>query len=149
MGDPKKQRPLNILFVCVGNSCRSQMAEALANQLGNGRVKAWSAGSSPLGRIVPETFDVLEEKGISLEGHWSKSLRDVPVDEMDLVVGMGCEVSCPVPVGFRGRVIEWNIPDPFGRGLESFRGVRDVIERQVRALLNDLEQSAGAEGNRE
>ena len=138
MASESEKRPLNVLFVCVGNSCRSQMAEALANHLGQGRVKAWSAGSSPLGRIVPETFEVLVEKGISLEGHSSKSLRDVPVGEMDVVVGMGCEVVCPVPAGFKGRVIEWNITDPYGRGLESFRGVRDLIDRQVRALLDDL-----------
>jgi len=90
MDNPQGPRPLNILFVCVGNSCRSQMAEALANRLGNGRVRAWSAGSSPLGRIVPETLEVLEEKGIAADGLWSKSLRDVPVDDMDIVVGMGC-----------------------------------------------------------
>jgi len=146
MGNPQGQRPLSILFVCVGNSCRSQMAEALANHLGNGRVRVWSAGSSPLGRIVPETFDVLEEKGISLEGHWSKGLKDVPVDEMDVVVGMGCEVVCPVPVGFKGRVIEWNIPDPYGRGLEAFRGVRELVARQVAALLEDLARSRKADG---
>ena len=149
MASGEGKRPLNVLFVCVGNSCRSQMAEALAMHLGEGRVKAWSAGSSPLGRIVPETFDVLEEKGISLDGHSSKSLRDVPVGEMDVVVGMGCEVVCPVPAGFKGRVIEWNIPDPYGCGLESFRGVRDLIERQVRALVEDLarsEEHTGDEG---
>ena len=143
MASTDEKRPLNVLFVCVGNSCRSQMAEALANHHGNGRVKAWSAGSSPLGRIVPETFDALEEKGISLEGHWSKGLDDVPVEEMDVVVGMGCEVVCPVPVGFKGRVIEWNIPDPYGRGMDHFRSVRDLIERQVIALLNDMDRSAG------
>ena len=149
MASGEGERPLSVLFVCVGNSCRSQMAEALALHLGEGRVKAWSAGSSPLGRIVPETFDVLEENGISLDGHSSKSLRDVPVGEMDVVVGMGCEVVCPVPVGFKGRVIEWNIPDPYGRGLESFRGVRDLIERQVRSLLNDLTRSEEGQKNDE
>jgi protein-tyrosine-phosphatase len=118
------------------------MAEALAKHHGGGRVEAWSAGSSPLGRIVPETLDILEEKGISLDGHWSKGLKDVPVNDMDVVVGMGCEVVCPVPAGFKGRVIEWNIPDPYGRGMDSFRGVRDLIERQVLSLLDDLGQSA-------
>ena len=57
---------------------------------------------------------------------------------MDVVVNMGCEVECPVPEGFKGRVVEWNIPDPFGRGMESFRNVRDMIERQVLELLADL-----------
>ncbi|MFB3922903.1 MAG: arsenate reductase ArsC [Terriglobia bacterium] len=136
---------MNLLFVCVGNSCRSQMAEALANHHGQGRIRAWSAGSHPLGEIVPLTYDVLKEKGISLEGHWSKGLREVPVAEMDIVVGMGCEVACPVPVGFKGRVIEWNVPDPFGREIGFFRDVRDRIERQVVALLDDLLLSAGDE----
>ncbi len=143
MAGVSEKRPLNVLFVCVGNSCRSQMAEALANHNGNGRVKAWSAGSSPLGWITQETYDVLEEKGISLEGHWSKGLKDVPVETMDVIIGMGCEVVCPVPAGFKGRVIEWNIPDPYGRGLDGFRSVRDLIQRQVIALLNDLDLSAG------
>ncbi len=137
-----KPRPLSVLFVCVGNSCRSQMAEALANHYGNGRVRAWSAGSRPLGEIIPQTYEVMQEKGISLEGHSSKGLKDVPVDEMEVVVGMGCEVACPVPVGFKGRVIEWNIPDPYGRELPFFRSVRDSIERQVLALLDDLHRSA-------
>jgi hypothetical protein len=58
-----------------------------------------------------------------------------------VVVGMGCEVACPVPVGFKGRVIEWNIPDPFNRGMDFFRGVRDLIARQVQALLDEMLES--------
>ncbi len=139
----------NVLFVCLGNSCRSQMAEALANHLGGARIRAWSAGSHPLGIILPETHAVLNEKGILLDGHWSKGLRDVPVAEMDIVVGMGCEVECPVPPDFKGRVIEWNIPDPYGRGLDYFRSVRDLIGRQVQALLDDLDhQRSGDAGPR-
>jgi protein-tyrosine-phosphatase len=114
------------------------MAEALSNHLGNGKVRAYSAGSNPLGAILPQTCEVMQEKGISLDSHWSKGLDDVPVSEMDVVVGMGCEVVCPVPTGFRGRVIEWNIPDPVFRDLEFFRSVRDLIERRVIALLDDL-----------
>jgi len=121
------------------------MAEALANHLGKERVRAFSAGSHPLGLILPETHEVLREKGISLDGHWSKGLDEVPVAQMDVVVGMGCEVQCPVPVGFKGRVLEWNIPDPYAKDLEFFRSVRDLIERQVGALLSDLAtQAAGA-----
>jgi arsenate reductase len=141
MKEASRSEPLKILFVCVGNSCRSQMAEAYAKKLGGERVKAWSAGSAPYGEIVPETATVLAEKGISLDGHWSKHLKDVPVAEMNVVVGMGCEVACPVPAGFKGRVIEWNIPDPFNRDLDFFRGVRDLIARQVRALLGDMSES--------
>jgi arsenate reductase (thioredoxin) len=145
MGNRSSTKPLKILFVCVGNSCRSQMAEAYAKKLGGDRVLAWSAGSHPYGEIVPETATVLAEKDIALEGHWSKSLEDVPVEEMDAVVGMGCEVVCPVPAGFKGRVIEWNIPDPFGHELAYFRSVRDLIARQVENLLEELfEQSEDA-----
>jgi arsenate reductase (thioredoxin) len=115
------------------------MAEALANRLGKERVRAWSAGSHPLGMILPGTYEVMEEEGFSLEGQWSKGLKDVPVADMDVVVGMGCEVSCPVPAGFRGRVVEWNIPDPYAHDLEYYRAVRDMIERHVQALLSELE----------
>ena len=135
---PSGDHPVKILFVCVGNACRSQMAEAWANHFGKGRVQAFSAGSHPFGSIVKDTYTVMSEKGISLEGQWSKGLRDVAVAEMDVVVGMGCEVECPVPVGFKGRVVDWNIPDPYARGIETFRNVRDMIERQVLALLADL-----------
>lgn len=138
MNAPTTPGPLKILFVCVGNACRSQMAEAYAKKLGGERVKVWSAGSAPYGEIVPETATVLAEKGISLEGHWSKHLKDVPVVEMNVVVGMGCEVACPVPAGFKGRVIEWNIPDPFNRNMDFFRGVRDLIARQVQALMDEM-----------
>jgi arsenate reductase len=131
-------RPLKILFVCIGNSCRSQMAEAWANHFGNGKVQAFSAGSHPLGEITAKTYDAMREKGFSLEGQWSKGLREVSVPEMDVVVGMGCEVACPVPAGFKGRVVEWDVPDPYGQDMDTFRDVRDVIERQVLALLADL-----------
>jgi arsenate reductase len=115
------------------------MAEAFASRLGAGRVRAWSAGSAPLGRILPETHEVLSEKGISLDGHRSKGVAEVPMADMDAVVSMGCEVTCPVPVGFKGRIVEWDIPDPYGQDLEYFRRVRDMIERQVTALLEELE----------
>lgn len=142
----RAKTPLKVLFVCVGNSCRSQMAEAFANKHGEGRVRAWSAGSAPLGHITPKTYDVMREKGIGMEEQWSKGLRDVPVKEMDAVVGMGCEVSCPVPVGFKGQVIEWSIPDPYGLAIEDFREVRDLIERQVMALLGEFETKRSTSG---
>ncbi|HEV2424350.1 MAG TPA: hypothetical protein VGZ29_05945 [Terriglobia bacterium] len=130
-----------VLFLCVGNSCRSQMAEAFLNHLGRERVRAWSAGSAPLGWIAAETYTVMQEKGLTLEGHWSKSLGEVPVAEVDVVVGMGCEVACPVPAGFKGRVIEWNIPDPFLGDLDRYRSVRDLIESHVSALLSEIQKA--------
>ena len=130
--------PLNVLFVCVGNSCRSQMAEAFLHQLGGDEFRGWSAGSSPLGRIVPGTLVVMQEKGVSLEGQWSKGLKDVPLHAVDVIVTLGCEVSCPVPPGFAGRVVEWNIPDPYGSDLARYREVRDLIGAQVAELLAEL-----------
>jgi len=124
--------------VCVGNSCRSQMAEAFARHLGGDAVRASSAGSHPLGWILPDTIAVMAEKGIALDGQRSKGVGEVRVDRMDVVVGMGCEVECPVPVGFKGRVIEWNIPDPYARDLDFFRQVRDQIEAEVQALLASI-----------
>jgi len=135
---PSNFHPVKVLFVCIGNACRSQMAEAWANHFGKGRVEAHSAGMYPFGSIAEDTYTVMSEKGISLDGQCSKGLRDVPVAEMEVVVGMGCEVECPVPEGFKGRIVEWEIPDPYGRDIGSFRNVRDMIERQVLALLADL-----------
>ena len=137
-----KKTHWKILFVCVGNSCRSQMAEAYANHRGGGKVRAWSAGSHPLGSIIPRTRAVLEEKGIPLQGQWSKGLCDVPLEEMDVVVTMGSEVDFPLPGGFAGHFVEWNIPDPYGYDLDSYRDIRDLIERKVASLIAEL-QSAG------
>ena len=129
---------VRVLFVCYGNSCRSQMAEALANHLGQGKVRAFSAGSHPLGVISQGTREVLREKGIALEGHWSKGLRDVPMSEMDVVVEMGHGVKCPVPADFKGRLIRWDISDPYGQDQDYFRDVRDMIESEVEGLLAEL-----------
>ena len=146
MGAGNTPNPIKVLFVCVGNSCRSQMAEAFATHFGRGRVCVWSAGSAPLGRILPLTYDVMKEKGLTLEGHISKGLAEVPMTEMDVIVGMGCEVDCPVPAGFKGRRIEWNIPDPYGGDADSYRSVRDLIERQVTELLKELVKGSRAGG---
>jgi arsenate reductase len=130
-------RRSNILFVCVGNSCRSQMAEALANCLGQGRVRAWSAGSRPAGVISAVAQNVMREKGLSMDGQRSKGLEEVQVAEMDVVVKMGCDAEYHMSEGFTGRPVEWNIPDP-GDDLQLGRKVRGLIERHVTALLAEL-----------
>ncbi len=114
------------------------MAEALANHLGHDRVRAWSAGAYPLGWIPSETREVLEEKGISLDGHHSKGIKDVPLAEMDVVVEMEPGLAAPLLKGFQRRVIAWDIPDPFSGDVERFRTVRDIIELQVNVLLAEL-----------
>ncbi|MGO9270741.1 MAG: low molecular weight phosphatase family protein [Terriglobia bacterium] len=141
---PPEEKLWNILFVCYGNACRSQMAEAFANRLGEGWVKAWSAGSRPFGSIIEETYTVLAEKGISLDEHRSKGLKNVPLAAMDLVVTMGCEVACLLPKDFKGRLVEWEIADPYGMGLDFFRRVRDHIEADVQTLLASLKREDDA-----
>ncbi len=138
MGQSPPPPITNVLFVCFGNACRSQIAEALANHLGHDRVRAWSSGAHPLGWIPSETRDVLEEKGISFGGHRTKGLENLPLSEMDVVVEMEAGVVGTLPKDFKGLVIEWHIPDPFGGDLEVFRTVRDLIERHVNMLLAEL-----------
>jgi arsenate reductase len=141
LDDPMTRSPtprLKILFVCVGNACRSPMAEGWASHHGKGRVAAYSAGSFPYGVIIDDAYTVMKEKGISLDGQRSKGLRDLAVTEMDIVVRMGHEVQCTLPAGFKGRVVDWDIPDPFGHGVDIFRDVRDLIEEEVLSLLADV-----------
>jgi len=121
---------MRVLFVCVENSGRSQMAEGFARSLG---VDAASAGSKPSGEIHPRTIEVMREKGISLEGHRSKSLDEIPPGEWDYVVTMGCGDACPwVPARHRE---DWDLPDPKTMDVAGFRAVRDQIEARVRKLL--------------
>jgi arsenate reductase (thioredoxin) len=128
----------NILFVCIGNACRSPMAEGFASKLGEGRVRAWSAGLCPLGWIESNTRLVMEEIGIRLDGQASKGLGDVPFDQMDIVVTMGSEVLIDLPEVGGSRLVNWEIPDPVGADLDTYRVVRDLIEVKVRNLLADL-----------
>ncbi len=133
-------RPVtNVLFVCFGNACRSQMAEAMVKHLGHDGVRAWSAGAYPLGWIPSETREVLEEKGISLNGHRTKGLKNVPLAEIDVVVEMEPGLVGELPDDFKGRVIQWDIPDPFSGDLQAFRTARDLIEHHVKGLLVGLE----------
>jgi protein-tyrosine-phosphatase len=114
------------------------MAEAWANHFGKDQVQAFSAGTHPIGIVVADTVEAMDEKGISLYGKRSKGLRDVPVAEMDFLVVMGLDVPCEAPAGFKGRKIEWGVPDPYSRGMDTFRNVRDMIERHVLALLAEV-----------
>ena len=114
------------------------MAEAFANEMGEGRVRAWSAGVYPLGWVETNTRAVMAESGLNLDGQTSKGLADVPLDQMDVVVEMGSEVFCHLLAGFKGRVVLWEIPDPFGGTLDRYRVTRDMIEPKVRDLLEEM-----------
>jgi protein-tyrosine-phosphatase len=124
-----------VLFVCVENSNRSQMAEAFARMLGGETVEASSAGSAPSGRINPKAIRFMSELGYDLSRHESKSLDQVD-GEFDAVVTMGCGDSCPwVPAKRRE---DWALPDPRHMDDDAYRAVRDEIRARVQALLASL-----------
>ena len=124
-----------VLFVCVENSNRSQMAEAFARMHGGDGVEAMSAGSKPSGVINPKAVRFMAERGVDLSTHASKSLHEV-TGEFDAVVTMGCGDDCPwVPAKRRE---DWALPDPKHMDDDGYRAVRDEIESRVRALLAGL-----------
>ncbi len=130
-------QPKRVLFVCVENSNRSQMAQAFARIHGGGRIEAYSAGSRPSGVVNPRAIEAMSERGYDLSKHMSKSLDDLPADvEWDFVATMGCGDQCPF---LRARRREdWNLPDPKSLPLEEFRRVRDEIESRVKTMLARL-----------
>ena len=131
MSDERKR----VIFVCIENSNRSQMAEAFARMHGSANVEALSAGSRPSGRINPKAVRFMGELGYDLSTHASKSLADVD-GEVDAVVTMGCGDDCPwVPAKRRE---DWALPDPKDLDDDGYRAVRDEISRRVRALLASL-----------
>jgi protein-tyrosine-phosphatase len=129
-----------VLFVCVENSNRSQMAEAFARMHGEGRVEAASAGSKPSGRVNPKAVEAMKELGYDLSAHASKGLDEFNGHEVDVAVTMGCGDECPRVLANRRE--DWQIPDPRDMTPEQFRGVRDLIEQKVKDLLAALEAAA-------
>lgn len=131
--EPVRRR---MLFVCVENSNRSQMAEAFARMLGGENIEAWSAGSRPSGLVNPKAIDAMREVGYDLSTHRSNSLADVPDIEWDFVATMGCGDACP---SVRAKKREdWQIPDPRHMAPAEFRMVRDVIRDHVRRAIDAL-----------
>ena len=128
--------PKRVLFVCVENSNRSQMAEAFARIHGGDTVEAYSAGSRPSGVVNPKAIAAMEERGYDLSAHDSKSLDDLPDGEFAAAVTMGCGDACPHVQATRRE--DWSIPDPREMAPEPFREVRDLIETKVRELLASL-----------
>jgi protein-tyrosine-phosphatase len=126
-----------VLFVCVENSNRSQMAEAFARMHGGDAVEAHSAGSRPSGKVNPRAIQFMAEKGYDLAAHASKSLDSFNGTDVDVAITMGCGDSCPLVRA--GRREEWNIPDPKELPDDEFRQVRDLIEQKVKSLLSDLD----------
>ena len=125
-----------VLFVCVENSCRSQMAEAFARIHGGERVDAFSTGSQPSGRVNETAIDLMREIGYDLSKHRSSPPEELPAGEFDVLVSMGCGDDCPVVPA--ARRIDWEIPDPKHMPLSDFRAVRDLVESEVVKLLATL-----------
>jgi len=132
-----KTEKRRILFVCVENARRSQMAQGFAEAFGQGKIQVYSAGSSPSSQIDPLVIEVMKEKEIDLSGKRPKSLNDLPPIEMDYLITMGCEETCPAVLA--KKIIEWEIPDPKGKSTDVFREVRDLIEKKVRDLLKKID----------
>ena len=125
-----------VVFVCVENSNRSQMAEAFARLHGDGKVEAFSAGSRPSGRVNPRAVEAMREVGYDLTTHSSKGLDEFNGQEFDAAVTMGCGDECPLVVA--RRRLEWQIPDPKEMPPERFREVRGLLEAKVKELIATL-----------
>lgn len=125
-----------VLFVCVENSCRSQIAEGLARALGPGILDAWSTGSKPSGKVNETAVRLMGERGIDLRRHLSKGLGDLPETQWDYVVTMGCGDACPF-IPARAK-LDWDIPDPKAMPDEEFRKVIGMIEGKVTELIANL-----------
>jgi protein-tyrosine-phosphatase len=131
------QEKPKIVFVCVENARRSQMAEGFARMFGQGKLDIYSAGSRPSGTIDPLVVEVMREKGVDLSSNRSKSLDELPQVEMDYVVTMGCEDTCPAVLA--KKMIAWEIPDPKGKPIDEIRKIRDLLEAKVKTLLEGVD----------
>jgi arsenate reductase (thioredoxin) len=125
-----------VLFVCVHNAGRSQMAAALLDHYAQGRVRVRSAGSEPAERVNPAVVEAMAEVGLDISKEFPKPLTDQAVREADAVITMGCGDACPFYPG--KRYLDWDLPDPAGQPLAEVRPIRDEIDRRVRRLLEEL-----------
>ena len=135
-------RPV-VLFLCVHNAGRSQMAMGFFEHLAAGAAVAWSGGSEPGSEVNPAAIAAMAERGIDISGEFPKPWTDEVVRAADVVVTMGCGDACPVFPG--KRYLDWVLDDPAGRDVEDVRPIRDEIERRVRGLLDELGVRAGAQ----
>ena len=125
-----------VLFVCVHNAGRSQMAAALLDLFAQGKVVVRSAGSTPAAEINPAVLTVMNEIGLDLSKEFPKPLTTEAVEGSDVVISMGCGDACPIFPG--KRYLDWDLPDPSGKPVGEVRAIRDEIDRRVRELLEEL-----------
>ena len=125
-----------ILFVCIENSCRSQIAEGLARYIGKGLLEPYSAGSKPSRVVNPNAIKVMKEIGIDILRYKSKGFDDLPIRDFDYVITLGCSDTCPFfPAD---KHVEWKIEDPKGKDIEYFRKVRDEIKKKIQKLITEI-----------
>jgi protein-tyrosine-phosphatase len=129
-----------VLFVCVQNAGRSQMAQALFDRAAGGRHRALSAGTTPGDRVHPEVVDVMRELGIDVSNRLPRGLTRELAEQADVVVTMGCGDECPYIPG--KRYIDWDLRDPAGRPVEEVRATRDEIAARVATLVSELDATA-------
>ena len=134
-GTLAKEQP-EVLFVCVHNAGRSQMAAGLVNLRSKGRIHVRSAGSTPAAEVNPAAIEAMEELGIDMSEAFPKPLTDEVVRAADVVITMGCGDACPIYPGKRYE--DWELDDPEGKDLESVRRIRDEIDRRVQNLIGEL-----------
>jgi arsenate reductase len=142
MKDAKPTRPPEVLFVCVHNAGRSQMAAVLTDSMSGGRVHVRSAGSAPASEINPVVVEAMRELGLDLSREFPKPLTDAAVEAADVVVTMGCGDACPIYPG--KRYLDWEVDDPAGQPLAAVRRIREDIRSRVAVLLRDLRVEPGA-----
>ncbi|MEU6079371.1 arsenate reductase ArsC [Streptomyces sp. NPDC047108] len=130
----------SVLFVCVHNAGRSQMAAAFLAHFAGDRVDVRSAGSAPAGSVNPAVVDAMAEAGIDIAAEVPKLLTAEAVEVSDVVVTMGCGDTCPVFPG--KRYLDWQLPDPAGQGVDAVRPIRDEIERRIRGLIEEIAPTA-------
>ncbi|MFJ3307637.1 arsenate reductase ArsC [Streptomyces sp. NPDC086549] len=138
MSTPTPERPSvpSVLFVCVHNAGRSQMAAAFLSHLAGDAVEVRSAGSAPADTVNPAVVEAMRESGIDISAESPKILTTEAVRASDVVITMGCDDTCPV---FPGKTyLDWKLDDPAGQGVDAVRPIRDEIEGRIRGLLADL-----------
>ena len=126
----------SVLFVCIHNAGRSQMAAAYLTHLGRGRIEVRSAGSAPADEVNPAAVAAMAEEGIDMSAETPKVLTDQAVQASDVVITMGCGDTCPIYPGKRYE--DWVLADPAGQGVEAVRPIRDEIRRRVESLIAEL-----------
>ena len=123
---------LKLAFICVHNSCRSQMAEAWAKQLGSDVFEIYSAGTEEYPEVKPMAVDAMESVGIDMKKHYPKLIKDIPL-ELDILITMGCNVTCPfIP---NRHMEDWGLEDPSGGSVEDFNVSRETIRKKVEDLI--------------